>query len=134
MSSRTFTTHCRSSYCPDTRNGEQLRDAEYCDSWIAPDGRQFYVSSVSHSHVAYEHGLTSDTVLEAEGWMHFSLAWRMPVANVERDATWRPTQAQMDRLFDIMMAAATAPDDGHNIKPIEHHHSLAEYLRKQQEG
>lgn len=132
---RTFTKFCaekerNSHYNCNPRNGERLYRAEYCNAWIAPDGRQFYVESVSHSHVALDHANADPDALEREGWIHFSLAYRNPIANLlNPNLNFKPTQAQIDRLWDIVTAIDTAIDDTRFIRPSDHKETLATFIR-----
>jgi hypothetical protein len=76
-------------------------EPRYCDALIAPNGTFYDVGAGGHNHAAYEHGATTVEQLEAEGWIHFSTGYffRSPIVN-DVDAT----QAQLDTLFDIVVA------------------------------
>ena len=73
----------------------------YADGFIAPNGTFYRVGSYGHYHAAVEHGMCEIDQLEAEGWVHFSLAYRdNPIVN----KSVRLTQGQRDTLFDMLMA------------------------------
>ena len=65
------------------------------DGWIATDGSFYVCGFGGHDYCAEQLGSTVYR-LEEQGWCHIS-------SGVVVNYRFRPTQAQLDTLFDIMM-------------------------------
>jgi hypothetical protein len=83
---------------PEIEPGTKLVELMICDAWIDRYGNQYYVPSCGHREVAYTHFHESPDDLERKGFIHLSLFY---TGYIVVSATFRPTQAQIDKMFDL---------------------------------
>lgn len=80
-----------------------MSEVKAAEAWVAPDGRFHPVLICGHYDAAIKLGdATGGDILELRGWAHIS------AGTIQMAASKRLTQAQMDTLFDLLLAYRAA--------------------------
>lgn len=101
-----------------------LQEFPYIDNdpscWIGRDGSIYFVNDNGGSHSSTCRRITDTTdgmwKLEGEGWLHMSYTNIYTGYDQRRGREIAPTQAQVDAVFDLAMAAQAVAEERHGRK------------------